>query len=63
MKKNEKHIHERRQRDFGALRLTYIPEVYQETLDEAASKGWSTLQTFAYLIGLEAIHHAERAIG
>ena len=63
MKRSEKHFHERLQRDFAALRLTCIPEVYQETLDEAASKGWSSLQTFAYLIGLEAVHQADRAIG
>jgi DNA replication protein DnaC len=62
VRKREKHIHERLQRDFTALRLTCIPEIYQETIDEAASKGWSTLQTFAYLIGLEAAHQGERAL-
>ena len=60
--KNENHFHEQLLRDFAALKLIRIPEAYQEVLDEAALKGWSTLETLTYLVGLEAAHRAERAI-
>jgi DNA replication protein DnaC len=62
VKKRDPHFHEDLKRDFAALKLTRIAEIYQEVLDEAAAKGWSTLQTFAYLIGHEAAHRAERAL-
>lgn len=58
----EKHIHEEILRDLGLLRLTRIAEIYQEVFDEAATKEWSPLQTFACLVAHEASARAERAL-
>ena len=48
--------------DLLALGLTSIAETFNEIIDEAASKGWSLLQTVAYVIAHEAAARAERAI-
>ena len=62
MKKKESKLHEDLLRDLAALKLTRIAEIYQEVLDEAASKDWSFLRILAYLVGHEAANRAERAL-
>ena len=60
--KPEKRHHEEIQKDLAALKLTRIAEIYLEVLDEAATKGWSMLQTLACLLAHEATDRADRAL-
>lgn len=62
MKETHKHLHEEIRRDLEALRLTRMAEIYPEVLDEASDKGWSMLQTLAFLLSHEAVARAERAL-
>lgn len=54
--------HEQLKRDLKELKLLQILESYAETLDQAASEGWSSLKLLSHLIGCEATAKAERAI-
>lgn len=55
-------LHDQFRADLLALGLTSIAETFNEIIDEAASKGWSVLQTVACVIAHEAAARAERAI-
>ena len=62
MRKGDRDFHEELKRNCAALKLTRILEIYQHVLGEAAAKGWSPLQTLAYLIRHEAAHQPERVL-
>jgi DNA replication protein DnaC len=62
MTKKDRNLHEDLHRDLASLKLTRIAEIYREVLDEAAAKGWSHLQTLAYLTAHEATARADRAL-
>lgn len=55
-------LHDQLRKHLAALKLTRIPEIYQETLDEAAGRSWSALRLLAHLFEEEANAREERSL-